>query len=166
MQYQTGKTVPLLATPFIDNMENCLVYLDEAHTRGTDLKLPAEARGALTLGLNQTKDHTVQGTDYYLLSFLFAYIFSNLMFLPAAMRLRQLGTTQSIAFIAPSEVHQSIQDVCQKSANDPIDSSDVITWLLDQTCTSNRDLQSIFLTGHQFLPPDASYDNLQGLSHR
>lgn len=67
VQYQNGKTVPLIATPFSDNMENCLVYLDEAHTRGTDLKLPPDARGALTLGLNQTKDHTVQGTDYSLL---------------------------------------------------------------------------------------------------
>jgi hypothetical protein len=61
VQYPTGKTIPLLATPFADNMENCLVYLDEVHTRGTDLKLPSDARGAVTLGINQTKDHTVQG---------------------------------------------------------------------------------------------------------
>lgn len=60
-QYANGKTVPLLATLFADDLKNCLVYLDEAHTRGTDLKLPQYARGALTLGLNQTKDHTVQG---------------------------------------------------------------------------------------------------------
>lgn len=61
VQYRAGKTIPLIATPFAENLDNCLVYLDEAHTRGTDLKLPAEAKGALTLGLNQTKDHTVQG---------------------------------------------------------------------------------------------------------
>ena len=62
VQYRGGKDpVPLLATPFADNLEQCLVYLDEAHTRGTDLKLPREARGALTLALGQTKDHTVQG---------------------------------------------------------------------------------------------------------
>jgi hypothetical protein len=62
--YKAGKTVPLIATPFVDNMENCLIYLDEAHTRGTDLKLPPSAKGALTLGLNQTKDHTVQGVYF------------------------------------------------------------------------------------------------------
>lgn len=62
VQYQTGKIAPLIATPFADNMDRCLVYLDEAHTRGTDLKLPLDARGALTLALHQTKDHTVQGT--------------------------------------------------------------------------------------------------------
>ncbi|CRG89375.1 N-(5-amino-5-carboxypentanoyl)-L-cysteinyl-D-valine synthase [Talaromyces islandicus] len=120
--YRAGKTVPLIATPFVDNMENCLIYLDEAHTRGTDLKLPPSATGALTLGLNQTKDHTVQ----------------------AAMRLRQLGTTQSIAFVAPPEVHQSIMDVRQRPLDTPLDSSDVIHWLLVQTCATNRDLQPLY----------------------
>lgn len=57
----TKAQVPLLATPFADNLDNCLVYLDEAHTRGIDLKLPQYACGALTLALGQTKDHTVQG---------------------------------------------------------------------------------------------------------
>jgi hypothetical protein len=59
--YRGGKTASLLSTPFADNLNGCVVYLDEAHTRGTDLLLPVEAIGALTLGPNQTKDHTVQG---------------------------------------------------------------------------------------------------------
>lgn len=59
--YQNGKLTPLLATPFADDLSECLVYLDEAHTRGTDLKMPYRARGALTLGPTQSKDHTVQG---------------------------------------------------------------------------------------------------------
>ncbi|KAH8698926.1 hypothetical protein BGW36DRAFT_406791 [Talaromyces proteolyticus] len=110
VQYQTGKTVPLIATPFVDNMENCLIYAS------------AFSKGALTLGLNQTKDHTVQ----------------------AAMRLRQLGTTQSVTFIAPPEVHQSIMDTRQRGLNLPIDSSDVLRWLLIQTCNSNKDLQPLY----------------------
>ena len=62
VEYRGGKVnVPLLATPFVENLEGCLVYLDEAHTRGVDLKLPQDAHGALTLALGQTKDHTVQG---------------------------------------------------------------------------------------------------------
>ncbi|RAK87649.1 hypothetical protein BO79DRAFT_246177 [Aspergillus costaricaensis CBS 115574] len=120
--YRIGKNAPLLATPYADNLQNCLIYLDEAHTRGTDLKLPADAKGALTLGLNQTKDHTVQ----------------------AAMRLRQLGTTQSIIFVAPPEVHQSILDVNQRNSNDKIDSSHVVYWLLHQTCASNAELEPLF----------------------
>lgn len=59
--YRHGSQTPLLASPFAENLDNCLVYLDEAHTRGTDLKMPSNATGALTLGLGQTKDHTVQG---------------------------------------------------------------------------------------------------------
>lgn len=55
------KKVPLVATPFSDNLGGCLVFLDEAHCRGTDLKLPQDAKGALTLALGQTKDQTVQG---------------------------------------------------------------------------------------------------------
>jgi hypothetical protein len=59
--YRNGHKVPLLASPFADNLGECLVYLDEAHTRGTDLKMEPQACGALTLGLGQTKDQTVQG---------------------------------------------------------------------------------------------------------
>lgn len=61
VHYRRGHEIPLLASPYADNLGDCLVYLDEAHTRGTDLKMPADACGALTLGLGQTKDHTVQG---------------------------------------------------------------------------------------------------------
>ncbi|RAO65870.1 uncharacterized protein BHQ10_001882 [Talaromyces amestolkiae] len=124
VQYRAGKIAPLLATPFADNLDGCLVYLDQAHTRGTDLLLPVKAKGALTLGPNQTKDHTVQ----------------------AAMRLRQLGTTQSIAYIVPPEVHQSIQDVCNKRTRDLFDSSDVVTWLLHQTCNNIEELQPLYLS--------------------
>lgn len=50
-----------LASPFAENLEECVVYIDEVHTPGTDLKLPVHARGAVMLGLGQTKDQTVQG---------------------------------------------------------------------------------------------------------
>lgn len=60
------------------------------------------------------------------------------------MRMRKLGTTQSITFIAPPEVHQSILDACSKRSFDCLDSSHVITWLLDQTCTSNQELQPLY----------------------
>lgn len=62
VQYRGGKEVVLLlATPFAEKLDECLVYIDEAHTRGIDLKLPQKARGGLTLALGQTKDHTMQG---------------------------------------------------------------------------------------------------------
>ncbi|KAF3913599.1 hypothetical protein ABW20_dc0110554 [Dactylellina cionopaga] len=122
--YRNGSSVPLLATPYAEDSADCLIYLDESHTRGTDLKMPAKAVGALTLGLGQTKDHTVQ----------------------AAMRLRQLGTTQSVVFFAPPEVNQSIVDTQQKKFYDPLDSRDVVTWLLQQTCAGIEQLQPLYFS--------------------
>ncbi|CCU82053.1 hypothetical protein BGHDH14_bgh02786 [Blumeria hordei DH14] len=119
IMYRGGRKVPFEASPFVDNLGRCLVYLDQLHTRGTDLKFPPHARAALTLGPNQTKDHTVQ----------------------AAMRMRQLGSTQSIEFFAPPEVHRSILNL-QKIAlgYKKITSFDVICWLLKQTCIGIENL--------------------------
>lgn len=66
------------------------------------------------------------------------------------MRLRHLGTTQSIVFFAPPEVHQSIIDVCRKRHGEVldssrIDSSHVVCWLLEQTCRANEHLQNLYL---------------------
>ncbi|EFQ97651.1 hypothetical protein MGYG_00689 [Nannizzia gypsea CBS 118893] len=122
--YRNGYRVPLLASPYADNLEGCLVYLDEAHTRGTDLKIPADAVGALTLGLGQTKDHTVQ----------------------AAMRLRQLGTTQSITFFAPPEVHHSILDSRKIHPSIPVSAADVVYWLLVQTCIGIEQIQPLYFS--------------------
>lgn len=58
---RTGYTERLQTSPFVSQMEACLVFLDEAHTRGTDLKLPTNYRAAVTLGANQTKDGLMQG---------------------------------------------------------------------------------------------------------
>ena len=139
--YKHGLEIPLSASPFAENLGECLVYLDEAHTRGTDLKMPANATGALTLGLGQTKDQTVQGT----------YFFRELalrleLTCAAAMRLRQLATSQAVVFFAPPEVHQSILDLRQKGLHDWIDSNDVICWLLQQTCSGIEQLQPLYFS--------------------
>src|SRR5438552_681114 len=60
------------------------------------------------------------------------------------MRLRQLATTQSVVFFAPPEVHQSIVDQRNKRYKDPIDSYDVICWLLQQTCDGIEQLQPLY----------------------
>ncbi|KAI0172821.1 hypothetical protein GGR52DRAFT_591328 [Hypoxylon sp. FL1284] len=122
--------MPLLASRFADNLSECVVYLDEAHTRGVDLKLPQHARGALTLALKQTKDFTMQGK--YCITI-------------PAMRLRQLQTTQSVTFFAPPDVDQSIKDFCHPTVGERLDSSHVIAWLLEQTCHVNEDLQSLYV---------------------
>jgi hypothetical protein len=50
-----------ISSPFNQRLDKCLVYLDDAHTRGTDLKLPRDSRAAVTLGPKVTKDRLMQG---------------------------------------------------------------------------------------------------------
>ena len=57
---RSGRRTPLLASAYAENLSNCLVYLDGSHTRGTDMKFPPHAHGAVTLSLGQTKDQAVQ----------------------------------------------------------------------------------------------------------
>jgi len=56
-----GTVEPFVSSPYRQRMANCIVYLDDAHTRGTDLKLPRDSRAAVTLGPKVTKDRLVQG---------------------------------------------------------------------------------------------------------
>jgi len=58
---QDGVVESLYSSPFSQLLEKCIVYLDDAHTRGTDLKLPLNFRAAVTLGPKVTKDRLVQG---------------------------------------------------------------------------------------------------------
>ncbi|KAH9033501.1 hypothetical protein EDB85DRAFT_1110550 [Lactarius pseudohatsudake] len=58
---QDGTIEPLISSPFNRQLDKCIVYLDDAHTRGTDLKLPRETRAAVTLGPKVTKDRLLQG---------------------------------------------------------------------------------------------------------
>ncbi|KAF2707824.1 hypothetical protein K504DRAFT_410495 [Pleomassaria siparia CBS 279.74] len=120
--YRKGRRLPLIASPFADNLEDCLIYLDESHCRGTDLKLPPRARAALTLGPNLTKDALVQ----------------------AAMRLRLLGQSQSVTFFSPPEVHQSILDLRKGRGHSQPDSSDVVRWLLVQSCNAIEQLEPLY----------------------
>jgi hypothetical protein len=56
-----GIREPLMISAFAQKLDKCVVYLDETHTRGTDLKLPVGTRAAVTLGPGLTKDRLVQG---------------------------------------------------------------------------------------------------------
>jgi hypothetical protein len=59
-----GTIEPFISSPFNQQLDRCLVYLDDAHTRGTDLDFPKGTRAAVTLGQNVTKDRLVQGMSH------------------------------------------------------------------------------------------------------
>ena len=56
-----GMTESFVSSPFNRQLDKCIVYLDDAHTRGTDLRLPKNFRAAVTLGPKVTKDRLIQG---------------------------------------------------------------------------------------------------------
>ena len=58
---RNGMTQPLSSSPLVEQLHRCVTYLDDAHTRGTDLKFPLGFRAAVTLGHKVTKDRLVQG---------------------------------------------------------------------------------------------------------
>ncbi|KAG9080063.1 hypothetical protein FRC06_007117, partial [Ceratobasidium sp. 370] len=57
---QNGSPVRFSSSPLSQQMDKCIVYLDDGHTRGTDLKLPRATRAAVTLGPKVTKDRLLQ----------------------------------------------------------------------------------------------------------
>lgn len=62
-----GTTQTLFDSPYAKRLHQCLIYLDDAHTRGTDLQLP-DCQAIVTLGPKVTKDKLVQGTKLVLCS--------------------------------------------------------------------------------------------------
>ena len=56
-----GNTQLLRLSPFAQQLDRCVVYLDDAHTRGTDIQFPSGFRAAVTLGPKVTKDRLAQG---------------------------------------------------------------------------------------------------------
>ncbi|KAG2137478.1 hypothetical protein DEU56DRAFT_736818 [Suillus clintonianus] len=107
-----GTVEPLVSSPFAQQLDQCVIYLDDAHTRGTDVKLPSNFRAAVTLGPKVTKDRLAQG----------------------CMRMRKLGNGQSVMFFAPTEVDRSIRSATQKAYFDYIDVADILHWAMLETC--------------------------------
>ncbi|CAF3906695.1 unnamed protein product, partial [Rotaria sp. Silwood1] len=105
--------VPLSAC-HIDN-KKLFVYLDEAHTRGTDLKLPLTARGVVTLGKNMNKDKLMQ----------------------AVMRIRDLDFKQSIVIWGLKEMSAEIA-IINGIKLDEITSKHVLTWVTYNTIRKNE----------------------------
>ncbi|KAI0458811.1 hypothetical protein F5B21DRAFT_369579 [Xylaria acuta] len=109
-----GRIEPLQVSPYINQLDLCLVFLDQAHTRGTELKLPRNYRAAVTLGANLTKDRLVQ----------------------ACMRMRLLGEGQSVVFCVPQEIvsriQQQLPDI-QCDDEPTISVSDILAWAITET---------------------------------
>jgi hypothetical protein len=109
-----GRVDLLHASPFISALSSCLVFLDQSHTRGIDLKLPRDYRAAVTLGPRLIKDNLVQ----------------------ACMRMRKLGHGQSVVFCVPPDVLNKIQE--KSSPRQEVTTAEVIEWSIQETFIDNR----------------------------
>ncbi|KAF8122530.1 hypothetical protein EV363DRAFT_1554095 [Boletus edulis] len=109
---RNGTTQPLSSSPLVEQLHRCVAYLDDAHTRGTDIKFPRGFRAAVTLGHKVTKDRLVQG----------------------CMRMRKLGHGHSVMFFAPHEVDQRIRGLAaKKDQSIRIATSDILHWAIHET---------------------------------
>ncbi|PON24166.1 hypothetical protein TGAM01_v206854 [Trichoderma gamsii] len=111
-----GYVEKLQTSAYSHRLDLCLVYLDEAHTRGTDLKLPTGYRAAVTLGPSLTKDRLVQ----------------------ACMRMRKLGQGQSVVFCVPEEIQTKICSATGLSGSNKICVMDVLHWAIFETYADTR----------------------------
>ncbi|QSZ29330.1 hypothetical protein DSL72_003844 [Monilinia vaccinii-corymbosi] len=106
-----GMTEPLTVSPFAKQMDRCVIYLDEAHTRGTDLKLPLDYRAIVTLGPDLTKDRLAQ----------------------ACMRMRKLGKGQSVVICAPKDIQIKILECTELTQLEQIEVKHVLLWCIRNT---------------------------------
>ncbi|KAM6508481.1 hypothetical protein FALCPG4_018328 [Fusarium falciforme] len=138
---RSGKVEELQTSPFADQLDQCLVFLDEAHTRGTDLRLPANYQAAVTLGASLTKDRLVQ----------------------ACMRMRKLGKGQTVVFCIPREIEQKILLLLgqEPSGSHSITVSDVLCWAITETCQNMRREVPLWLTqGIRFCHQRSLWDEM------
>ncbi|KAI1071472.1 hypothetical protein LB507_005472 [Fusarium sp. FIESC RH6] len=139
---KSGRVEELQTSPFADLLDQCLVFLDEAHTRGTDLRLPTYYQAVVTLGAHLTKDRLVQ----------------------ACMRMRKLGRGQSVVFFIPREIEQKIRLLQSKSPapSQDITVGDVICWAITETCTDLRKAVPLWLRqGLRFTEQQARWEGLK-----
>ncbi|KAK4503660.1 hypothetical protein PRZ48_004575 [Zasmidium cellare] len=120
----------LQTSSYSTRLDVCLVYLDEAHTRGIDLKLPHDSRAAVTLGAGLTKDRLVQ----------------------ACMRMRELGKGQTVVFCANEEICAKIRSCDSRPHDGILGVEDVIRWSILQTWDEMRRSMPLWaMQGHRFI---------------
>ncbi|KAJ3472511.1 hypothetical protein NLG97_g10929 [Lecanicillium saksenae] len=118
-----GYVEPLHTSPFATQLDACVVFLDEAHTRGIDLALPHYYRAAVTLGANLTKDRLVQGETTPIVMRKASTDQDT-----ACMRMRRLGHGQSVVFCVPREI-------CAKLQTDRPTVAEILQWAIRGTWT-------------------------------
>lgn len=135
-------------SPFRERLDRCVVYLDDVHTRGTDLKFPRGTSACVTVAGHQTRDKTVQ----------------------ACMRMRLLGQGHTIRFWASEEADNDIRKLCDKSKTDVITTDNVLKFICHNSRSFEKDgLVHWAAAGYNYSQKLAAYrhtNSLEELSKR
>ncbi|KAF8121221.1 hypothetical protein EV363DRAFT_954460 [Boletus edulis] len=111
---RNGTLSHMSSSALSQQLDRCVVYLDHAHTRGTDIKLPIGSRAAVTLGPKVTKDALIQG----------------------CMRMRKLGHGHSVMFFVPPIVDRNIRALSGKTdSTAQVTTVDILCWAIHETWT-------------------------------
>lgn len=130
----------LRASSFSTRLDSCLIFLDEAHTRGIDLRLPSNYRAAVTLGAALTKDRLVQ----------------------ACMRMRKLGKGQTVVFCVSQEIQIKIMERTGAVRSSDITVADIIVWSITETHADIRRSMPLWaVQGERFFSQDKLWQQIR-----
>ncbi|CAL8123849.1 unnamed protein product [Orchesella dallaii] len=118
------RDIPLELSPYRERLETCGVFLDDQHTRGTDLKFPVGSKACVTIGARMRRDKLVQ----------------------ACMRMRKLEDGHSVTFYMSHEAHAktlktktiSKKNKTEESISEVI-TEDIINWVTKNTQEFNQE---------------------------
>ncbi len=117
-----------LSTCHLDKQE-LFVFFDDAHTRGSDLKLSWKSHGIVTLSRQMNKDKIMQ----------------------AAMRFRQLDNKQSICFWGSEEISHEIARITGSQIT-AITSKEVLLWITYNTIQKiSSELYSVTIKKFEYI---------------
>lgn len=128
-QRSACRTTPFELSPWRNRLDRCAIYLDEIHTRGTDLKIPLGNTAVVTLGKGVRKDTLAQGlfmSDGSISSFDI-----KIIFVTGCMRMRKLGQGHAIHFWGSSEVHAQISKFAENGT--PPGACAVLKWAIQNS---------------------------------
>jgi hypothetical protein len=107
-----GHDEPLASSRFRQNLEDCVFFINDAQSRGSDFIFPADFRAAVTLGPHMTRDQLAQG----------------------AMRMRMLGKSHAVCYLVPPDVERNLRLVIN-SHDRQLMARDVLRWTIENTCS-------------------------------
>lgn len=150
---RSGRIALFRGSRFANKTDTCAVFLDEAHTRGTDLRLPRDYRAAVTIGAGISKDRLVQGKCHVSQVRCF-----NTDVRTACMRMRKLGRGQSITFYVGYDIEKEMREMLSLSNPEKLGPQHVLFWSMRQAVNDQFRVMPLWARqGRSYMQRDAAW---------